>query len=419
MGRIYLATNWTKQKIKKEGDFMEEENNEKLVKAIIVISIILVAMLLIACIYIFSDPNYTVKYYIENEEIARYTYKGGESINMPDFKIKPGYKLVGWKTEKGEEYTIEQSVQVTKDITYYAMLEEIHCEHLNQVTRGQKDPTCAEEGYTGDIKCRDCGTRLQEGQSVPATGEHKFVASGKCKDCQQEAEYKITASNYGDKINYTSEGCNDWKVFYNDGRNVYIISSNYIEIPEKWRNSNSIYTFNAFKTDWYDGHIELHDGGYAFHGDMKKIFLDNMEDTSNWLMFFNKEFANSVQSGPTLDLFINSWNAKGYTKLYTTTDKDGENYISTTEGEKENGIKINTDDKLYFPYSSSIDNCTAYYLLTADVHSNIYSVDYIGRIGGTSLDIMDERIKHTGLRPVVCLKTDCGFTYENGVWQLN
>ena len=134
MGRIYLATNWTKQKIKKEGDFMEEENNEKLVKAIIVISIILVAMLLIACIYIFSDPNYTVKYYIENEEIARYTYKGGESINMPDFKIKPGYKLVGWKTEKGEEYTIEQSVQVTKDITYYAMLEEIHCEHLNQVT---------------------------------------------------------------------------------------------------------------------------------------------------------------------------------------------------------------------------------------------------------------------------------------------
>ena len=163
---------------------MEEENNEKLVKAIIVISIILVAMLLIACIYIFSDPNYTVKYYIENEEIARYTYKGGESINMPDFNaIKPGYKLVGWKTEKGEEYTIEQSVQVTKDITYYAMLEEIHCEHLNQVTRGQKDPTCAEEGYTGDIKCRDCGTRLQEGQSVPATGVHKFVASGKCNDC--------------------------------------------------------------------------------------------------------------------------------------------------------------------------------------------------------------------------------------------
>ena len=39
---------------------------------------------------------------------------------------------------------------------------------------------------------------------------------------------KISASNYGDKINYSANGIDDWKIFYNDGENVFIITSSLI-----------------------------------------------------------------------------------------------------------------------------------------------------------------------------------------------
>lgn len=41
--------------------------------------------------------------------------------------------------------------------------------------------------------------------------------------------------DYGKIINYSANGVNNWKVFYNDGTNVYLITSDYLEntlIPE-------------------------------------------------------------------------------------------------------------------------------------------------------------------------------------------
>ena len=38
----------------------------------------------------------------------------------------------------------------------------------------------------------------------------------------------ISASNYGDAVNYSANGVNDWQVFLNDGENVYMIASDYV-----------------------------------------------------------------------------------------------------------------------------------------------------------------------------------------------
>ena len=38
----------------------------------------------------------------------------------------------------------------------------------------------------------------------------------------------ISSSNYGQTITYSANGITDWKVFYNDGTNVYIIASDYL-----------------------------------------------------------------------------------------------------------------------------------------------------------------------------------------------
>ena len=39
---------------------------------------------------------------------------------------------------------------------------------------------------------------------------------------------KISENNYGDAINYSANGIDDWKIFYNDGENIFIITSNLI-----------------------------------------------------------------------------------------------------------------------------------------------------------------------------------------------
>lgn len=45
--------------------------------------------------------------------------------------------------------------------------------HVNTETRNQKKATCTEEGYTGDLYCKDCNKCLQEGETIPKT-DHKW-----------------------------------------------------------------------------------------------------------------------------------------------------------------------------------------------------------------------------------------------------
>ena len=44
--------------------------------------------------------------------------------------------------------------------------------HVNTSLHNEKQETCGEEGYTGDLVCDDCGAVLEVGQVIPATGEH-------------------------------------------------------------------------------------------------------------------------------------------------------------------------------------------------------------------------------------------------------
>lgn len=45
--------------------------------------------------------------------------------------------------------------------------------HVNTEIRNQKEATCTEEGYTGDLYCKDCNKHLQKGKTIPKTG-HKW-----------------------------------------------------------------------------------------------------------------------------------------------------------------------------------------------------------------------------------------------------
>ena len=50
--------------------------------------------------------------------------------------------------------------------------------------QNDKEPTCTEDGYTGDRVCTVCGETIQKGETIPATG-HKFE-DGVCTVCGAE-----------------------------------------------------------------------------------------------------------------------------------------------------------------------------------------------------------------------------------------
>ena len=72
--------------------------------------------------------------------------------------------------------------------------------HKNTEIRDAADPSCNEDGYTGDTWCKDCNTKIATGTSIPATGDHV--------DADNKWEYNGTQHFHtcacGTKFDYTN-----------------------------------------------------------------------------------------------------------------------------------------------------------------------------------------------------------------------
>ena len=86
--------------------------------------------------------------------------------------------------------------------------------HVNTITINKKEATCTEEGYTGDLYCKDCRTTIRTGSSIPAKG-HRWgqwtttkkatcteagIETRKCKKCgkTEERETKVLGHDWDD-----------------------------------------------------------------------------------------------------------------------------------------------------------------------------------------------------------------------------
>ena len=70
--------------------------------------------------------------------------------------------------------------------------------HKNKETRNYKKPTCQEEGYTGDIYCKDCGIQLSSGK-VTKKYDHDWDSGTVTKEatCTEEGSKTYTCENCG------------------------------------------------------------------------------------------------------------------------------------------------------------------------------------------------------------------------------
>ena len=138
----------------------------------------------------------------------------------------------------------------------------------------------------------------------------------------------IAASNYGDLVNYSANGVDDWKIFLNDGTYIYIIASDIVPTA-------GIELYSGVKLSGDYGVLRTSVGSaYTWTA-----------NSSYWNSFATGISGSVAWGGPTHDQFKASTVGKyGYT-------------FSTNGSNIKNGVK---GDPLYFPHDSLYNGCSGY-----------------------------------------------------------
>lgn len=254
---------------------------------------------------------------------------------------------------------------------------------------------------------------------------------------------KITAANYGDKVQYTANEVSDWRIFYNDGKNVFLISTdcvsnklidkdktkisedflNRYEYNIKWDNISQL-TFEApdkpslFKATGY-----TLNGKY---GNSKTTAI--MLNTNNYINFVDPTKASYAIATPTLEMWIASWNEKYSDTLTFGTDvkgyKIGANAqtlgesISDSVMQQKDGYKVEEANNMYYPHKSAFSGTYGYWLAapsyTVSNSSNaLMNVEVTGLVGFNGQGWVEY-----GFRPVVCLKETTTGKKTGDIWVL-
>ena len=222
----------------------------------------------------------------------------------------------------------------------------------------------------------------------------------------------------GDTVNYTTtlngQTLSNWKVFYIDGDYTYIILDNYL--PNTAISESMQETYN----------IEPEDGTtYRIYASDKADLINAMATKQNWDSLLTGSINGNAVSetrtadvwamgAPTLDLWVNSWNANtGYTTLYTADDANGY-YVGDSANPTTTYIDLSSEtghgNSLYFlPYYSYSDSwdeddiCTGYRLASpsADGEEEVMNINYDGKIGDEWFDGLYGY--SSAFRPVICL----------------
>lgn len=258
--------------------------------------------------------------------------------------------------------------------------------------------------------------------------EKKWLDDLGIKENVKTAAEKVAedTSYYGKSItNYTANGVSYWQIFYSDGNNIYLISSDYVDLDKlpstsngnKPENTNSSYPKAAKFTNVindYSGSSGITDNkikklnnnyfskGYtSSNSNMKAVAY--MLDTSIWSSF-KADKAEYAIGGPTIEMLMASYSKKYNVNYmakaasdvgYEISEDGGENWATYYDG------MLSKYDSLYV--ISSLTNAYAMWLASPSVGNTDY-VMYVGYRGYVNYSTyIDHGI---GFRPVVCLNSN-------------
>jgi hypothetical protein len=166
---------------------------------------------------------------------------------------------------------------------------------------------------------------------------------------------QITAENYGDYVNYPvnigsgpdeTAHKTDWRIFYSDGEYVYLIASYLLLNSEVPTGTKMIsYTGRPYTAYWISGNFPKYKEistnvatrykfNFRYNGSYNNdctnmACVSELLDTSKWTKFVDTKYAIDAVGAPTLEMWVASWNEKGYTRLYYDGSNQYGYYIGT------------------------------------------------------------------------------------------
>ena len=180
--------------------------------------------------------------------------------------------------------------------------------------------------------------------------------------------------HYGEIVrSFSSVEGIEWQLFYDDAENYYLIASDYVpgsSLPSELITTDQYTTYCAYfgdTTNVYDCTGPIMETGEWSKGTESNTITENpltskylrwvgssvntvaanpnmkavayMMDTNKWSNFAGITSGAKAMGGPTLEMFIKSYNAKHDTKLSTYEDESGNSTISSTNANS-NGYKV-------------------------------------------------------------------------------
>lgn len=261
--------------------------------------------------------------------------------------------------------------------------------------------------------------------------------------------YENPTEYYGKSItNYSANGVEDWKIFYSDGSNVYIITSDYIDpvkLPEKdgakpdqgnatkypkaarFNNILGKYSgsanitdekMKAFNSDYFKERAKAETGEtYVFsstNNNMKAVAY--MLDKDIWSDFANRTVAEYAVGGPSVEMLLKSYCGKVPEKkdLYKTQASSATGYQVSNNGGTSyaNGISgmLSRNENLYVLPQDKGANAMWLASPSAGGDNNVMLTRYDGYVFGYYYSDIS-----IGFRPLVCLNSDIQLeAYEGG-----
>ncbi len=237
---------------------------------------------------------------------------------------------------------------------------------------------------------------------------------------------------YGKKvIGYTANGISEWRIFYADDENVFIIATDYLPADKAKACSNTLSTSGKYVVYWNSvpavadttnvnkfspvtNETKKWQGSYGSNANGK--YVSTLLDISKWSSFIDSDYAEMAIGSPTLNMWVASWNTKyPDEKIYCNNDTTMGYYMGETNSptskwiaqktmSARTGYKIEEKDNMYYPHKSIYNGCGGYWLASPAIgdarSNNVTNVYSDGGVGYGSPDYGD-----CGIRPVVCLKS--------------
>ena len=211
------------------------------------------------------------------------------------------------------------------------------------------------------------------------------------------------AKYYGLKVtDYTSQnGQNDWRIFYSDGTQVFLITGDYINTAETNRINTTATGMTtsdynaywssapAFQTVDYTTLTRFKATEYTLQSGINNSkCVSTLLNDNNWSSY--KDSGNKAEKAigsPTIEMWMDSWNKRYPSdKLYcNNTDTNGY-YVGTSSSPTSTSVSTSGKEgyksKLYYPHTSRYNSCYGYWLASPSARDSniVLGVGYGGYV---------------------------------------